>query len=183
MINIYLKGCFNFCILVIYCAMDILKKIKIIRRIKGLTQLDMSVKIGISLVNYNKLENGVNDMSFNRLSQIAGIFEMRVSEIVDYGEETGKDKEIIELKKEVLALKNRNTTLLRLSKFLYEKQSKERDFESLMDLFSHMIDDDTEISIHDDTLRQHILEDFEGENKTENERVENGKKLLRKKSK
>lgn len=163
--------------------MDVLKKIKIIRRVKGLTQLDMSEKIGISLVNYNKLENGVNDLSFNRLCQIADIFEMRVSEIVEYGEETGKDKEIVELKKEVLALKNRNATLLRLSKFLYEKQSKERDFDSLMALFSHMIDDDTQISIHDDTLKQHILEDFEDENKTENERVEQYQKPLKMKVK
>ncbi len=163
--------------------MDILKKIKIIRRIKGLTQLDMSERIGISLVNYNKLENGVNDLSFRRLCQIAEIFEMRVSEVVEYDEETGKDKEIVELKKEISALKNRNATLLRLSKHLYENPSKGRDFETLVSVFSHIIDENTDLSVHGDTIKKHVLEDFDRDNETEAEHVEYDLKYMSKQAK
>lgn len=163
--------------------MDLGMKIKMIRRIKSLTQLDMAEKIGISVVNYNRLENGANEFSLSRLRQVADIFGMRVSEVIDYGEETGKDKEIIELKKEILALKKSNNTLLRLSKFLYNNPFRERDFDTLMDLSSHMIDDDTPISIYDDTLKKHVLEDFEEDNKTEEERLEYNQKYMKKQAK
>ncbi|MCA0231885.1 MAG: helix-turn-helix domain-containing protein [Bacteroidetes bacterium] len=131
--------------------MDILKKIKLIRRIKGLTQLDMSEKIGISLNNYNRLENGVNDLSYKRLSQISDIFEMKVSEVIDFEEETGKDLIIKELKKENIELKNYNTALKRGLKKLYEKNEKGVDFESFLTLMSTIIDDSTVMSVYNDS--------------------------------
>lgn len=133
------------------CSMDILKKIKLIRRIKGLTQLEMSERIGISLNNYNRLENGVNELSFKRLCSIADIFEMKVSEVIDFEEETGKDLIIRELKKENVDLKNYNTALKRGLKKLYEKNEKGVDFESFMTLMSTIIDDSTVTSVYNDS--------------------------------
>ncbi|HAK77249.1 MAG TPA: hypothetical protein DCM71_10150 [Runella sp.] len=163
--------------------MDILKKIKLIRRIKGLTQLDMSEKIGISLNNYNRLENGVNDLSYSRLCQISTIFDMRVSEVIDFGEETGKDLIIRELKHENSELKNYNTALKRGLKKLYERNEKGIDFDNFMDLMSTIIDDSTVISIYDDSSINHAQKNTEIEDEEDSYLLEHHDNHVKKTSK
>ncbi len=78
------------------CSMnDLHDKIKQIRVIKGLKQADMAEKIGIAPVNYNRLENGLTDISMSRLNQLAEIFGMTVIEIMQYGDEKIESKETI----------------------------------------------------------------------------------------
>ena len=51
----------------------VLERIKVLRKAKGITQLDMSDKIGMAKNNYGKVENGHIELTVNRLYEIAEI--------------------------------------------------------------------------------------------------------------
>lgn len=76
--------------------MKYLENIKAIRKAKGLTQQEMSDKIGMAKNNYGKVENGQIELTVSRLYQIADILE--VSVIALLGESTEDSNVIAELK-------------------------------------------------------------------------------------
>jgi transcriptional regulator with XRE-family HTH domain len=59
-------------------------KIKGLRIKKGLKQEDVAEKIGMTQSNYARLESGKADFKYERLAQIAEVFEMTVGTLIDY---------------------------------------------------------------------------------------------------
>lgn len=61
---------------------DILgKKIRAMREERNLTQEQMGVKLNISRQKYARIENGINTITLDILSQIADIFSVKISDI------------------------------------------------------------------------------------------------------
>jgi transcriptional regulator with XRE-family HTH domain len=75
-------------------------KIRQIRIDKGLTQQNIAYELNISLPGYSKLERGVNDINFTRLAQIAQVFGMSVTELINYGDKPVADENVAETKEE-----------------------------------------------------------------------------------
>lgn len=63
--------------------MDIGKKLKELRLMNGLTQDELSKKIGISRVNYTRYENGKVRPDYETLIKIADYFDVSLDEIFD----------------------------------------------------------------------------------------------------
>lgn len=63
--------------------MSVNEKIRSIREAKGLTQEQVSEKIGISSSVYGDIERGDNDPKLSKLQKIADAFEIELSELVD----------------------------------------------------------------------------------------------------
>ncbi len=59
-------------------------KIKGIRIKKGFKQEEVAEKIGMTQSNYARLENGKADIKYERLAQIAKVFELTVGSLIDY---------------------------------------------------------------------------------------------------
>ncbi|MCL2682934.1 MAG: helix-turn-helix transcriptional regulator [Bacteroidales bacterium] len=53
--------------------------IRRIRVLRGLTQENVANDLGISLVAYGKIEQGKTDISYSRLSQIAGCLQVDIA--------------------------------------------------------------------------------------------------------
>jgi transcriptional regulator with XRE-family HTH domain len=64
----------------------IYENIKAIRKSKNISQADIADKLGMYPANYGKLENGLTQLTIERLEQLAGIFGMTVIEILQYGQ-------------------------------------------------------------------------------------------------
>ncbi len=89
----------------------IYENIKAIRKAKGISQADMADKLGMYPANYNRLENGLTQLTIERLEQLAGIFGMTVIEIMQFGggvESVKVDSEKVkELEREIKNLKEK----------------------------------------------------------------------------
>jgi transcriptional regulator with XRE-family HTH domain len=87
-------------------TMQILQNVKTLRKKAGLTQMDMSDKMGLTQQNYGLLENGKTELTITKISKLAEIFGVSVGELlglegvqaVPNGEQAS---EIEALKKEV----------------------------------------------------------------------------------
>ena len=66
--------------------MTLTDKIRAFRTIKNLSQENMAQMIGISSTAYAKLERGETEMSYTRLEQVAQVLEIRVSDLINFGE-------------------------------------------------------------------------------------------------
>ncbi len=75
--------------------MNYLENIKTIRKTKGLTQVDMSDRLGLTKNNYGKVENGQVELTVSRLYQIADILGVSVNTLLE--ENTGDGKKLAEL--------------------------------------------------------------------------------------
>ncbi len=82
--------------------MRYLENIRELRKAKGLTQMDMSEKIGMAKNNYGKVENGHIELTVKRLYEIADILGVSVTTLL--GEETGGNERVAELEKEIVQL-------------------------------------------------------------------------------
>jgi transcriptional regulator with XRE-family HTH domain len=60
---------------------DFANRIRHIRQIKGYSQDYVSMKIGISLSAYSKIERGTTDPSLSRMLQIADVLEIDLGQI------------------------------------------------------------------------------------------------------
>ncbi len=69
------------------CA-EVYKKIKAARLLKGWTQDDAARELGIAVSSYAKIERGESDVSISRLAQIAQVFEMKLSHLLEMNEHT-----------------------------------------------------------------------------------------------
>jgi len=61
--------------------------IKAIRSLKGYSQEYMGLCLGMSQKNYSKIERGETRLTVDCLEKIAGIFQMQVSEVLQYDAE------------------------------------------------------------------------------------------------
>ena len=66
--------------------MTLTDKIRAFRTIKNLSQENMAQMIGISSTAYAKLERGETEMSYTRLEQVAQVLEVRVTDLINFGE-------------------------------------------------------------------------------------------------
>jgi len=69
------------------CA-EIYQKIKATRLLKGWTQEDAARELGIAVSSYAKIERGESDVHVSRLVQIAQVFEIKLSELLELNEHT-----------------------------------------------------------------------------------------------
>jgi transcriptional regulator with XRE-family HTH domain len=61
-------------------------KIRSLRQLKGLSREQVAEKLKLSLTSYANIERGETDLSFSRLKQIAELFEVTPSQLLDLGE-------------------------------------------------------------------------------------------------
>lgn len=85
--------------------MEIHKKIKSIRSVKGISQAEMAESLNIAVNNYSKIERGVTELTLSRINEIADILGVTVAEILGI-EEVGnsvkeKEEEITRLKERI----------------------------------------------------------------------------------
>jgi transcriptional regulator with XRE-family HTH domain len=66
--------------------MTLVDKIRAFRTIKNFSQENLAQMLGISLTAYAKLERGETEMSYTRLEQIAKAMEVRVVDLLNFGE-------------------------------------------------------------------------------------------------
>ncbi len=111
---------------------DVLRNIKVIRKLKNLSQTQMAERLGIVVSGYGKIENGKIGLSIERLQKIAEVFEMSVDEVMKFSETEFLVKQLnksagetkrIEEKSEPIASKG-NVTLNLFESF----QNNVRDF-------------------------------------------------------
>ena len=63
--------------------MSVNEKIRLVREAKGLTQEEVAEKLDMSKNGYGDIERGNSDVKLSKLKQIAELFEMELSELVD----------------------------------------------------------------------------------------------------
>jgi transcriptional regulator with XRE-family HTH domain len=66
--------------------MGIGNKIKVLREIKQLTQIQVAESIGISQGSYSRLEIGETDVTYSKLQKISEQFDMKPEEIIAFDE-------------------------------------------------------------------------------------------------
>ena len=72
--------------------MELGKKIKNLRKERGVTQQQIADLINMHRSNYSKIENGQRDISVNALNKIAKFFNVSVDNLIN--ETTGIPKEV-----------------------------------------------------------------------------------------
>ncbi|MBQ3566947.1 MAG: helix-turn-helix transcriptional regulator [Oscillospiraceae bacterium] len=60
-----------------------MKRIRELRKEKGMTQLQLQMKIGIDQSDYSKIERGLRYPTVDQLISLAGIFETSIDYIVE----------------------------------------------------------------------------------------------------
>lgn len=63
--------------------LDILAKIKRLRKDQGLSQANMAESLHVALKTYQNIEAGITRIDIDRLGQIAGILEVGVHDLLD----------------------------------------------------------------------------------------------------
>lgn len=64
---------------------EINENIKSIRELKNYTQQYMAFRLGITQAGYSKMERNGSRISFEKLEEIAVIFEMELGSIINFG--------------------------------------------------------------------------------------------------
>jgi transcriptional regulator with XRE-family HTH domain len=59
------------------------EKIRLLRQAKGLTQEDVAHELKMSVHGYGDIERGDSDIKLSRLQQLADLFEVKLSELID----------------------------------------------------------------------------------------------------
>jgi transcriptional regulator with XRE-family HTH domain len=75
----------------LFCQIKLAKmtlgtKIRSLRQLKGLSREQVAEKLKLSLTSYANIERSETDLSFSRLTQIAELFEVTPSQLLDLGE-------------------------------------------------------------------------------------------------
>ena len=71
--------------------MDLGKNIRKIREQKGLKQKEVANELKIGYTNYNKIENGIREITVTELKQFALLFDMTVDQILNFEGELPKE--------------------------------------------------------------------------------------------
>lgn len=64
-----------------------MERIKILRKEKGMTQLQVQMKIGIDQSDYSKIERGLRYPTVDQLKSLAEIFDTSIDYIVELTDE------------------------------------------------------------------------------------------------
>lgn len=111
---------------------QVLKNIRILRKIKGYSQDYIAKKMNITQSSYARFENQGVKIDFNLIEQVAEVLEMDVCSVINYHNQSQrKDGEVQshdqkELLKKVNHLSDRNAYLLKMNEQL-QKQLKDKD--------------------------------------------------------
>jgi transcriptional regulator with XRE-family HTH domain len=62
------------------------ENVKIIRELKNFTQKFMASQLMMSQSNYSRIEKGTVNISIDKLEKISSIFELSVSDIINFDE-------------------------------------------------------------------------------------------------
>jgi len=100
------------------------QKFKILRQKKGFNQKKMAELLDVSIPAYSKLETGITDPNFSRITQIAKVHQLNIRELLNVGEEekTEQTEEIETLRKRVIELE---ASVIRLQSKLIDLYDKE----------------------------------------------------------
>ncbi len=106
--------------------LEIGRRIKRLRQQKGWSQVEAAQLLHISVPAYSKIETDITDVSVSRLSQIADLFEVHISQM--FLDETEKNvTELDELKKSKETIELQAVKISRLQEYvitLYEELHK-----------------------------------------------------------
>ncbi len=82
------------------------QKFKILRQKKGYNQKKMAELLDVSIPAYSKLETGITDPNFSRITQIAKVHSLNIRQLLNVGEEdkTEQTEELDFLRKKVAEL-------------------------------------------------------------------------------
>jgi len=101
------------------------KKIRLLRQQRNWTQGYVAKKMGITTAALSKIEVGDSDLNLSRLNQIAEIFNLALSELIDTDEEKNQQNLNIARLKTKLAKKDSLVIKLQYEIIrIYEKEKK-----------------------------------------------------------
>lgn len=107
---------------------DIYLKVKSIRLKKNFTQEDVAKKLGMAQSNYARMERGLSQMTVERLTEIAEMFEMSPEAVIGYSEGDGSFKE--DAQYYYNQVKKLEDKVKKLQKELEEQEEADSDFYS-----------------------------------------------------
>jgi len=111
---------------------QVLKNIRILRKIKGYSQDYIAKKMGITQSSYARFENQGVKIDFNIIEQVADVLEMEICSIISYHNSGNrKEVEIVsqdqrELLKKVNHYADRNAYLQKMNE-QFQKQLKDKE--------------------------------------------------------
>lgn len=68
------------------------KRVKELRKKRGLSQLDLEVQSGISRTEISKIENGLNNIRFMTIVRLAEVLEVNLASFFDSGSSKSSNK-------------------------------------------------------------------------------------------
>lgn len=80
---------------IIFISVDVIENIKAIRKEKGITQQVIADALNYDIANWNRVENGKQELKVNQLADIARVLDVRIIDIFTYPKKY-IDKESIE---------------------------------------------------------------------------------------
>jgi transcriptional regulator with XRE-family HTH domain len=96
------------------------QKLKAIRLTHCVSQKIVADHLGISVPGYSKIETGLTDISFNKLLQIADIYQVSIVDILQIGEKDPKEQDYPDLRRQLTDLKEKYNEQLKKMIELYE---------------------------------------------------------------
>lgn len=83
------------------------KNIKQLRQKRGWSQSEVSRRLKISVPAFSKIETGITDINITRLGQLASLFEVSITDIINKAGENPQSSNFEEIKniKEKLAIR------------------------------------------------------------------------------
>ena len=120
--------------------------LKTIRTLRGLSQEQVAMQLNLDVSTYTKYETGKINLSLDRLEQIATIFKMDVTSLLNYDYERGvsllqEEKEVYQAKDNLLKEKEKEVKLLNKIIALLE----EKELHNIQRLFQDHFTNETEI--------------------------------------
>ena len=68
--------------------MSVHEKIRLVRQLKGWSQEEVATKLEMSQNGYGSIERGETDINLSRLEQIAALFGIKLSDLLELNEKT-----------------------------------------------------------------------------------------------
>ena len=102
---------------------DLAKNIKSLRRQKGWSQNDFATRLGISVPAFSKIENGITDLHLSRVSSIADVLDISLTELLFDNQELAinETSELSLSKTTIIAYKERILDLQKQVILLHEE--------------------------------------------------------------
>lgn len=106
------------------CNAKIGKIIRNMRQKRGLSQQQIASKLGITAPAFSKIESGLTDVNFSRLTQIAQVFNVTVIELICYERKIDDDMDVEELGRLKVELAKNKAEIIDLQKKLIKQLEK-----------------------------------------------------------